>query len=99
MFAILDHILFWFVHNAVTCHSLGLTFKQKNVMQYDTCSLVPEGGAVCNILSPQFNPLSALLTYPGTSWPIPMNRACSQEYAKKIGTKIRQLLREIFQKM
>ena len=27
------------------------------------------------------NPLSALLTYPGTSWPMLMDRACSQEYA------------------
>ncbi len=47
----------------------------------------------------ELNPLSAVLTYPGTSYHIPMDRACSQEYGRKIGIKIRQLLREIFQKM
>ena len=40
-----------------------------------------------NPRSKTFNPLSALLTYPGTSWPISMDRACSQEYGRKIRIK------------
>ena len=35
----------------------------------------------------KFNPFSALLMYPGTSLPILMGRACSQEYGRKIGIK------------
>ena len=42
--------------------------------------------------------MRSLLTYPGMSWPIPMDRACFQEYTRKIGMKIRQLLSEIFKK-